>query len=165
MMRYLHQEDQINTGMTHSYEQGRYKPHHPEKYQGDPTNIVFRSSWERKLSRFLDLNPSVIKWSSEELVVPYWSQADQKMRRYFVDYVVQVKGASGAIKTFMVEVKPHSQTIEPKRGKKREKTYLKELYDYQVNQDKWAAAREFAKKHGMEFLIFDEYTLGIAKRK
>lgn len=151
--------------MAYKYAQGKYKLHNPEKYQGDATDVVYRSSWEFKMSRFLDLNPSVVKWSSEELVVPYWSQADNKMRRYFVDYVVQVKGPSGAIKTFMVEVKPHSQTIEPKRGKRRERTYLKECYDYQVNQDKWAAARDYAKKHGMEFLIFDEYTLGIAKRK
>lgn len=151
--------------MAYKYMQGRYKLHHPEKYQGDDKDIVYRSSWEFRLCRFLDLNPSVIKWSSEELVIPYWSQADNKMRRYFVDYVVQVKGASGAIKTFLVEVKPYSQTIPPKRGKKREKTFLKECYDWQVNQDKWAAATDFAKKHNMEFKIFDEYTLGIAKRK
>ena len=145
--------------------QGRYKLHHPEKYQGDSTDVVYRSSWEFRLNRFLDLNPAVVKWSSEELVIPYWSQADNKMRRYFVDYVVQVKGASGLIKTFLVEVKPHSQTLPPKRGKKREKTYLRECYDYQVNQDKWEAARDYAKKHGMEFMIFTEYELGIAKRK
>lgn len=151
--------------MAYKYMQGRYKLHHPEKYQGDSTDVVYRSSWELRLNRFLDLNPSVIKWSSEELVIPYWSHADQKMRRYFVDYVVQVQGASGTIKTFLVEVKPYSQTIQPKRGKKREKTYLKECYDWQVNQDKWAAATDYAKKHRMEFKIFDEYTLGIAKRK
>jgi hypothetical protein len=139
--------------------------YHPEKYQGDASNIVSRSSWEMKLCRFLDLNPSVIKWASEELVIPYWSQADNKMRRYFTDYVVQVKGSSGQIKTFIVEVKPYSQTIQPKRGKKREATYLKECYDWQVNQDKWAAATEYAKNHSMEFKIFDEYTLGISKRK
>ena len=151
--------------MARQYIQGRYKLHHPEKYQGDINDVVFRSSWELKLNRFLDLNPAVVKWASEELVIPYYSQADGKMRRYFVDYVVQVKGESGAIKTFLVEVKPHSQTIPPKRGRKRESTYLKECYEYQVNTDKWAAAHEYAKKHGMEFRIFDEYTLGIAKRK
>lgn len=151
--------------MAYKYQQGRYRLHHPEKYQGDASDVIYRSSWERKLNRFLDLNPSVIKWSSEELAIPYYSQADGKMRRYFVDYVVQVQGSSGAMKTFLVEVKPHSQTIKPRRGKKREKTFLKECYDYQVNQDKWAAATDYAKKHGMEFKIFDEYTLGIAKRK
>lgn len=151
--------------MAYKYMQGRYKLHHPEKYQGDCEDVVYRSSWEFRLNRFLDLNPAVIKWASEELVVPYWSQADNKMRRYFVDYVVQVKGSSGLVKTFLVEVKPYSQTIAPKRGRKREKTYMKECYDFQVNTDKWTAAREYAKNHGMEFVIFDEYTLGIAKRK
>lgn len=150
--------------MARRYAQGKYQLHHPEKYQGDVNEIVYRSSWEFRMSRWLDLNKAVIKWASEELVIPYWSQADNKMRRYFVDYVVQVKGLSGAVKTFLVEVKPYSQTQPPKRGKKREHTYLKECYDYQVNQDKWTAAREYAKNHGMEFVIFDEYTLGIAKR-
>lgn len=150
--------------MARQYMQGRYKLSHPEKYQGDADDVCFRSSWEFKLCRFLDHAVNVVKWASEELVVPYWSQADNKMRRYFVDYVVQVRGESGLIKTFLVEVKPYSQTVPPRRGRKREATYLRECYDYQVNQDKWAAAREYAQKHGMEFIIFDEYTLGIAKR-
>lgn len=151
--------------MAHKYMQGRYRPIHPEKYQGDTSDVIFRSSWELRLCRFLDRSANVVKWSSEELVIPYYSQADGKMRRYFVDYVVQVKGSSGAIKTFLVEVKPHSQTQPPVRGRKKEKTFLKEMYDYQVNQDKWDAAREFAKNHEMEFMIFTEYELGIAKRK
>jgi hypothetical protein len=151
--------------MAYKYMKGKYKLHHPEKYQGDVSEIVYRSSWEFKLNRFLDLNPSVYKWASEELVIPYWSVADNKMRRYFTDYVVQVRGASGIIKTFIVEVKPYSQTIAPKRGRKSERTYTKECYDWQVNSDKWAAATEYARKHNMEFKIFDEYALGISKRK
>jgi hypothetical protein len=35
---------------------------------------------------------------------------------------------------------------------------------YQVNQDKWKAAREWAKKNGFEFIILTEYELGLAKR-
>lgn len=151
--------------MAHHYHQGFFKPNHPEKYAGDPKGIVFRSGWEARLCRFLDNTPAVVKWASEELAIPYWSKVDQKMRRYFVDYVVQVKGASGNIQTFLVEVKPYSQTQPPIRGKKREKTYLKECAEYQVNQDKWEAATEYANKNGMKFVIFTEYELGLAKRK
>ena len=28
---------------------GRYKPINPSKYKGNPTNIIYRSSWELKL--------------------------------------------------------------------------------------------------------------------
>ena len=45
---------------------GKYRPHNPQKYIGDPSNIIYRSMWERKCMKYFDNNPSVIKWSSEE---------------------------------------------------------------------------------------------------
>ena len=33
--------------MTKSYS-GKFKPSYPGKYKGDPTNIIYRSLWERK---------------------------------------------------------------------------------------------------------------------
>ena len=49
---------------------GKYKPINPNKYQGDPTNIVYRSSWELKFMRFCDLRDDVVQWQSEEIIVP-----------------------------------------------------------------------------------------------
>lgn len=114
--------------------------------------------------RWCDLNPSVIRWNSEGITVPYWSEADQKNRRYFVDFVIQLKSVDGEIKSILIEIKPDAETKPPsKRGRKKESTFLKECYTYQVNQDKWRHAQEWAKKNGMEFRVLTEYDLGIKK--
>lgn len=152
-------------GRRSKYIQGKWKPSNPEKYVGDVNNIVFRSSWELKFLKWCDNNPSVIRYCSEELVIPYWSQADEKMRRYFTDFVVKFRHQSGNTKTFIVEIKPEVQTIKPVRGKKRAKTFVTELYNYQVNQDKWAAAAAYAEKNGMGFKVLNEYDIGIKVRK
>ena len=36
------------------YHQGTYKVKDPNKYVGDPNNIVFRSSWELKFMNWCD---------------------------------------------------------------------------------------------------------------
>ena len=59
---------------------GRYSPVNKEKYQGNPTNVIYRSLWERKFMKWCDLSESVIKWGSEETVVPYVSPLDNKIQ-------------------------------------------------------------------------------------
>ncbi|ASD50576.1 head closure [Acidovorax phage ACP17] len=144
----------------------QFHPKNPQKYVGDASNIVMRSSWERKLANWCDINPSVLKWNSEEIVIPYFSRADNKNRRYFLDFIAQIRAADGSIKTLLIEVKPDAQTKPPKKGRgRKESTVLAETYTYMVNQDKWEAARAFAAKHGMEFVVLNEYDLGISQRK
>ena len=147
------------------YHQGKFQPVYPEKYVGSKTEIFFRSDWERRMMTWCDLNPSVVKWNSEGLKIPYWSEADQKQRTYWIDFVVQYKTSEGNLKTIAVEIKPYAQTVAPsKRGKKQER-YLAECYTYQVNQDKWKFAQQWANQNGMEFVIMTEFDLGIAKPK
>ena len=67
---------------------GYFKPKNPKKYKGDPTNIIYRSSWECKLMIRLDEDPNVISWGSEEIIIPYRSPIDNKIHRYFVDFIV-----------------------------------------------------------------------------
>ena len=50
---------------------GKYKPKNRSKYKGDPTKIIYRSLWERRFMVYCDENPSIIKWASEEVVIPY----------------------------------------------------------------------------------------------
>ena len=38
---------------------GKYQPSFPKKYKGDPTNIIYRSLWERKFMRYCDLNENI----------------------------------------------------------------------------------------------------------
>lgn len=110
-----------------------------------------------------DRNPSVLKYSSEELVIPYFCRLDEKMHRYFVDFVVQFKKSDGTIKTVLIEIKPYKETIEPKRGKKRPSTWKREVETWIKNLDKWKAAHEFAQRNGMEFFIMTEKELGIKR--
>ena len=99
--------------MARKYHQGKFKPINPNKYEGDWTNIVFRSSWEFHLARWCDKNPAVISWNSEEIVVPYFYDVDQRYHRYFVDFKVKLKTRSGSVKTVLIEVKPRAQRMKP----------------------------------------------------
>ena len=41
------------------HHQGKFKPQNPEKYKGDPMNIIFRSSWERIFCNWCDKNSKI----------------------------------------------------------------------------------------------------------
>ena len=64
---------------------GRFRPKNPHKYKGDPTNVIYRSSYELKLFRYLDLHPAIRWWQSEEVVIPYRSPITGRVHRYFPD--------------------------------------------------------------------------------
>ena len=140
----------------------KWTPTRPEKYEGDVTNIIARSSWEIKFMNWADLNPGIISWGSETIIVPYRSPLDNKPHRYYCDFRIKVKSTTG-LKTFLIEIKPHGQTILPKTTNK--KRYLTECSTYMVNQAKWAAAKRWAEDRGWEFVVLTEYELGIARRK
>lgn len=137
------------------YKQGFYKPINPEKYKGKVKQIVYRSSWELKMFFKMDRDEDVIQWSSEEVVIPYRSPKDNKYHRYYMD--IWCKKADG--KEYLYEIKPHSQTKPPVKGKKKEATFLNECLTYSVNKAKWDAAEAYAEKRGMEFLIITEKIL------
>lgn len=115
-----------------------------------------------------DTDPSILKWASEPHPIPYYSKVNKKWRRYFVDFIIKIKKRDGTVENLMIEVKPNKERNLPKPPKrmtgKAKARYLKEMMTYQVNQDKWDAAREYARKRGMKFVVADEYDLGIKKR-
>lgn len=138
----------------------QFEPKNINRYIGDYTKIISRSSWETKFMRWCDTHPSVIKWSSETVVIPYYSTCEDKNRRYFMDFFVSYKTNAGKNQKLLIEIKPFSQTIPPKkRGRKKLETYLNEQKTYQVNQDKWKAAAQYAKGYGWGFFIMTEYEL------
>lgn len=144
---------------TNSYK-GKFTPQNPQKYNGNPDNIIYRSSWELRCMKWFDDNPSIIWWSSEELAIPYYSPVDKRMHRYFPDFIIKVKRKDDTIMTYVVEVKPEAQTKKPTQ-KRKTKQYIKESITYVVNQMKWKAADEFCHAHGWEFKIVTEKDLGI----
>lgn len=142
------------------YQQGIFKPKFPEKYKGDASNIIYRSSWERACMNKFDLHSDVIQWSSEETIIPYRSPIDGRMHRYFVDFFVKIRDRNGQIRTVLIEVKPKAQTVPPTPSKgKLTKRYLIEVQTWGVNDAKWKAARAYCKQHGYEFEIITEDNL------
>jgi hypothetical protein len=91
--------------------------------------------------------------------VPYVSPVDNRVHRYFPDYLIKVKEESGKIKTYVIEVKPKKQTIPPKQRSRVTKSYLYECKTYAVNQAKWKAAEEFCKDRMIEFKVITEDNL------
>jgi hypothetical protein len=138
----------------------KYIPIFPEKYAGDPSNIIMRSSWETRFASWCDKNPSVLKWNSEETIIPYKCPTDNRIHRYFVDFKITVTTG----KTYLVEVKPKTQTQPPIYPGKRTQRYLQESLAFMKNQAKWEAANEFAKDRGWEFKIITEHELGLAPK-
>lgn len=134
---------------------GKYRVKNIKKYEGDPTKCIFRSLWERQAFRWLDEHPKVIKWSSEEVIVPYKCKTDGKMHRYYTD--LKIKMADG--KTYLIEIKPEAQTKEPKVRSRKTKKYINEVLTYVKNQSKWEAAQEYCENRGWIFQVWTESTL------
>ena len=139
---------------------GRFFPSNVNKYLGDPTTIYYRSLWERKVMVKFDTSDDVIEWSSEEIVIPYFSPVDKRMHRYFPDFYAVLETREGR-RGVLIEVKPHKQTIQPEIGKKVTKRYLNEVMTWGVNQAKWEAAKGYCNAKGWEFKILTEKELNI----
>lgn len=135
---------------------GRFSPKNVNKYLGDPTNIWYRSLWERRVMTHLDDNPSVVGWSNEEIIIPYLSPVDNKWHRYFPDFLVKVKNKEGKIESIILEVKPASQAAPPERRNKVTKSYIREVVTWGVNEAKWNAAVEYCKDRNWTFKVITE---------
>lgn len=144
------------------YNQGYFRPQNPQKYLGDPNNIVYRSGWELKFMRWCDRNENILEYGSEEFFIPYFDPTTSRVRRYFPDFIIKVREQSGDIKKYVIEIKPKRQTIPPvQTSKKRTRTFINEVKTYAVNEAKWKAAKEFCADRMLEFRIITENELGI----
>lgn len=143
--------------MARSFKQGWYTPKHPEKYVGKLDKIRYMSSWELKTHKFLDNNPNILKWSSEEIAIPYVKPTDNRVHRYFPDYWVLFRNKQGQNIQEIWEVKPFSQTRKPRSRKT--KTRLYEDAQYIINMAKWSAAQQFCNKYNLKFRILTEKDL------
>jgi hypothetical protein len=146
------------------YLQGKYTAKHPEKYEGNHSQIFFRSSWELKYFNWVDSNPSVVKWSSECIIVPYVCPTDGRAHRYFPDSKIQIRGKDGTLNTWLVEIKPAAQTVPPKPKAQKTKRFLIEAGTYLKNRAKWEAAERYAKDRNWEFIILTEHHLGLSNK-
>ena len=139
---------------------GWFTPQNPQKYKGNPENIIYRSSWELRCMKYFDDHPNIVWWSSEELAIPYISPVDGKRHRYFPDFIIKVQRKDETVMTYVIEVKPEAQTKKPTQ-KKKTKKFIQEAATYAINQTKWKAADEFCHEHGWQFKILTEKDLGL----
>lgn len=131
------------------FKQGAIDPKSCKKYFTEAANmpIIYRSSLELMFIRYCETMPSISKWASEPIAIPYYSRLSQRQANYYPDYIIE---STEGVKT-IVEIKPYSQTQKPKPTDSR---WLKEAYI--KNVDKWAAAKQYADSHNMRFLIVTE---------
>jgi len=132
---------------------GFYKPKNISKYKGDYRKIFHRSGLELKFMRYLDGNDSVLKWSSEEIVIPYRSPIDGKVHRYFPDF--WVKTPQGET---LIEIKPKIQTKPPK-PKPNRRRFIREVKTWGVNEAKWKAAMAYCESRNWNWKIITEVDL------
>ena len=142
---------------------GKFKPKNPKKYNGNPSKIVYRSSWEARCMNYFDQNDNIIWWASEEIIVPYKHPMDGRYHRYFPDFIIKVRQKNGQSKTMMIEIKPEYQKIGPKKQKRKTQRYIKEVVTYAVNQAKWEAAEDYCADRRWEFKVLTENDLGIKR--
>lgn len=143
------------------YIKGKFKPKNSNKYMGDPTKIVYRSRWELVFMKWCDNNTNVLAWASEEIAIAYKSPIDNKIHKYFPDFIIRLK-KKNTIETMMIEIKPFAQTKPPSRTNIRSyRYYLNEVKTWGINEAKWKYAQEYCKNKGWNFSIITENELGI----
>jgi hypothetical protein len=143
-----------------SHSTGTFTPSNMLKYSGKglPT---FRSSWELKFMRWCDLNSNIIRWGSENLVIPYKDPTrGLSTHRYYVDFFIETRCRNNEVKKYVIEIKPYSQVIQPQKTyRSSDSAFQERIQLYMRNLSKWKAANEFAKARGFEFKIITEKEL------
>jgi len=134
---------------------GKFPITKPEKYNGDPNNVIFRSLWEKQAFKFCEENDKIKAWNSEGVIIPYICATDKRRHKYHMDLCIEYTNGS----IVLVEIKPDKQTRMPKVPKRKSKSYLAECLAFAKNDSKWRAATAFAKKNNVKFEIWTEFTL------
>lgn len=121
--------------------------------------IEYKSGLERTAFRYCDMNKHVKNFSIEPFAIRYLKPTTGRIHRYFVDLFIEFQNGQ----KFLVEIKPYSETVEPKKpSKKTQKAilnYQKALQTFAVNSAKWEACRQFCSEKGLKFIILTEREL------
>lgn len=139
---------------------GKFQCRNPGKYQGDAYAITYRSSLELRLMNYLDLQPNVLAWGSETVIIPYRSPIDGKMHRYFMDFYVKMRNTKGGIEELLIEVKPLKQCSPPKPVARKTRRFITEVQTWGVNEAKWTAATAYCNARNWKFRIMTEKEIG-----
>lgn len=159
----------------------KYKLQFPEKYMGNTNLIIYRSGWELAFCRWCDSSPSILRWSSEPIRIPYYDRVSKLeeckklgldpnnpknwvTKFYNTDFWLTVKKADGITEKWFVEIKPQHKLGKPKQPEKNApigviKRYNNAVKEYLINEAKWIAMNEWAVRYNTKFYIFTEKEL------
>jgi hypothetical protein len=89
--------------MSRKFAQGKFTMVNPAKYVG--TKIpTYRSSWEWSFMKFCDTNPSVQKWASEAVQIPYRDPLTGRQTVYVPDFFIQYVDKLGKMHVELIEI-------------------------------------------------------------
>jgi len=136
--------------MPRRFAQGRFALKNPDKYMGtkDP---LYRSSWEFAFMKFCDESPSIAKWASEAVRIPYRNPLTGRYTIYVPDFFINYVDKGGQPHAEIVEIKPQNQSLREKVGKN-----LNNQASYILNQAKWEAATAWCRQKGLKFRVINE---------
>lgn len=168
---------------SNNYLKGDFMPKHPDKclnyngkVEGHP--VTFRSSYEKIMANWLDLNNNILEWGSEIVEIPYYSQIDGKTHKYITDFMFTCKNKQGKIEKWLIEVKPKSQVpqlnecgqimfpkLQPTNKGKLNQKRIERWQEYcnvlKKNKEKWDMAKEWCRKNDYKFKVITEEELGL----
>jgi len=101
-----------------------------------------------------DTHPSIQRWASEAISIPYRDPLTNKQTIYIPDFFIQYVDKTGKMFVELIEVKPSNQaTLESVgKGKYNQAQFVK-------NQAKWQAAQIWCKRQGIKFRVLSEKDL------
>lgn len=171
----------LKKGQTHQgYLHETYVLRNPSKYIGNPSLIIYRSGWELSFCKWCDITPSVVRWSSEPIKIPYYDRISKLaeckkqgldpndyrnwvVKNYNTDFWVEIKRDDNIQKMF-IEIKPSEKLKKPipppdNAPLKDIKRFNIKAKEYIINEAKYAAMNAWATKYGAKFYVFTENTL------
>ena len=160
--------------------QGYYKAQNKEKYIGDAELIIYISSWEFGFCKWCDMSPSITRWSSEPVTIPYYDRVSKleecaklgldpndprnwEVKNYNTDFWIELDRGDEKEKIF-VEIKPSYKLKKPIPPPKDapigfQRKFNNAAKEYLINEAKFAAIKEWAERNGAKFYVFTETTL------
>lgn len=125
----------------------------------EPSPICYRSGWEKVWMEYCweksksEVGP-ILNWGSEVLKVLYPNPLTRKQSFYVLDGFMRYIDVNKKIHNMLVEIKPENQTFISEAKSATDKI------QFAINQCKWAAAIQYAKKRNMEFRILTNRDFG-----
>jgi hypothetical protein len=155
------------------YKQGLFVPKNKEKLikANSQGGVYYRSGLEHKMMIYLDNNENIRSWSSEYIKIPYEKTEyvnetqmwETTKHTYYPDFYYELVRSDGSVTKVVAEVKPSTETREPKIPQnptaKQLKNFEYALKMWNKNLSKWKYMIEWCERKGFEFIIITEERL------